>query len=114
MNKELTNDENIANLKKRKILRLVIILFATLTIILALLTIITEWFDVGFKVSVIFALITYIITTILGRMRSKIPINRNDEFDKIREEIKKTKRSNKKDTTKKKTKKTETKNIDKH
>lgn len=102
MNKELSNDENIANLKKRKILRIVIIIFATLTIILALLTIITQWFDVGFKVSVIFALITYIITTILSRVRNKIKINRNDEFDKIREEIKKTKKSSKNTTTKKK------------
>ena len=92
MKKELTNDENIANLKKRKLLRIAIIIFATITIVCALLTIISEWTDIGFKFSVLYALIAYIITTILSVQRNKIRINKNKEFDDIREEIKKTKK----------------------
>ena len=104
MEKELTNDENIANLKKRKKLRIAIIIFATITIVCALLTIITEWVDVGFKFSVIYAIIAYIITTILNVQRNKTRINKNKEFDNIREEIKKTKKRTKSTNSKKKEK----------
>ena len=95
MVKQLTNDENIANLKKRKTLRIFIIIFATITILLAILTLVSELCDSGFKFSVLYALIAYIITAILNRKRDSIPINISPEIEKIREEIKKNKAAKK-------------------
>ncbi len=87
MKKKLTNDENIKNLKKRKILRLLIILFAILTILLSLL-------NLFFQVNLVFALIAFLVTTILDRVRTNTPINKKDDIEDIRKEITKTKKRN--------------------
>lgn len=87
MKKKLTNDENIKNLKKRKILRILIILFAILTILFSLL-------NLFFQVSLIFALIAFLVTTILDRVRTNTPINKKDDIEDIRKEITKTKKRN--------------------
>lgn len=87
MKKMLTNDENIKNLKKRKILRLLIILFAILTIVFSLL-------NLFFQVSLVFALIAFVVTTILDKVRTNIEIIKKDEMEDVRKEIRKTKKRN--------------------
>lgn len=71
---KLTNDQNIKNLKKRKILRRFIILFGILTIVLAILSLTVK---LGFG----YSLVAFIIMTILTRQREKIPINLNKDTE---------------------------------
>ncbi len=71
---KLTNDQNIKNLKKRKILRRFIILFGILTIVLAILSLTVK---LGFG----YSLVAFIIMTILTRQREKIPINLNKDIE---------------------------------
>ena len=71
---KLTNDQNIKNLKKRKILRRFIILFGILTIVLAVLSLTVK---LGFG----YSLVAFIIMTILTRQREKIPINLNKDIE---------------------------------
>lgn len=85
MKKKITNDENIKNLKKRKILRYFIILFAILTIVFSVL-------NLFFQVSLVFALVFFVITTILDKVRSKIEIIKKDDMEDIRKEITKNKK----------------------
>lgn len=80
MKKKLTNDENIKNLKKRKVLRYFIILFAVLTIAFSLL-------NLFFQVSLVFALVSFVITTVLDKVRSNIEIIKKDDMEDIRKEI---------------------------
>lgn len=85
MNVKLTNDENIANLRKRKILRIVVISFSLLTILLTLLYFL-------FDISIFFAVISFVITHIFKILRDKTPINKKDDgLDSIRKEIRKSK-----------------------
>lgn len=86
MKKKITNDENIKNLKKRKILRYFIILFAILTIVFSVL-------NLFFQVSLVFALVFFVITTILDKVRSKIEIIKKDDMEDIRKEITKNKKN---------------------
>ena len=81
----ISNDQNIKNFKKREVLRILIIIFAILTICLALL-------NLFFKVHIIFAFLSYVVVFVLTRIRNKTPINKKDEFDEIRNEIKKVKK----------------------
>ncbi len=71
---KLTNDQNIKNLKTRKILRIFIIIFGLLTIILAFLSL-------TIKLGIGYSLVAFIIMTILTRKREKIPINRNKDLE---------------------------------
>ena len=64
---KLTNDQNIKNLKARKILRYFIILFGLVTIVLAILSLVI-------KLSFIYSLISFVIMTILTKKRESIPI----------------------------------------
>ena len=59
---KLTNDQNIKNLKKRKILRRFIILFGILTIVLAVLSLTVK---LGFG----YSLVAFIIMTILTKAK---------------------------------------------
>lgn len=88
MEKKITNDQNIKNLKKRKILRILIILFASVTIIFALLNLFSN-------VSIIFALVFFVITTILNRVRENTKIIKKDELADVREAINKSKKHKK-------------------
>lgn len=88
MKKELSNDENIRNLNKRKWLRIIVIVLILLTLLLILL-------NIFFKVSIIYALITFVIYQILFRIRQKIPINKVDDLEDIRKEIEKSKKKRK-------------------
>ena len=72
--KKLTNDENIKNLKTRKILRYFIIGFGILTIVFALLSLTT-------KLSFIFSLVAFIIMTLLTKKRESIPINISKDLE---------------------------------
>jgi uncharacterized membrane protein len=93
---DLTNDQNIENLKKRKYLRIIIIVFSLITILLAALSLITEIFDVGFKFSFIFSLISYLVVFFLTRKRNSIVIKKNEKIEEVRRELDKNKKLNKK------------------
>lgn len=71
---KLTNDQNIKNLKKRKILRYFIIFFGIVTIVLAILSL-------TIKLSFIFSLISFIIMTLLTKKRESIPIKINEDLE---------------------------------
>jgi len=73
MNK-LTNDQNIKNLKQRKILRYWIIIFGIVTIILSILSLVI-------KLNFVFPLITFVIMTLLTNKRNKIPINLHKDLE---------------------------------
>lgn len=78
---KLSNDENIKNLKKRELLRILMIIFSLLTIVLAFLNL----FD---KVNIVFALFSFVITVILKRVRESTEIIRkDDDIDAIKKEI---------------------------
>lgn len=68
--KKITNDEKFKAFKKRKILRIFIIIFAFLTIILAMLSLMI-------KISPIFALLSFIIEVCLTKYRDKIDYKKN-------------------------------------
>ena len=83
---KLTNDENIRNLKKRKVLRYLIIVFGIITIILAILAL-------TIKLSFIFSLVSFIIMTMLTKKRESIPIkiHKDLEMKRIENALKKQK-----------------------
>ena len=85
MNKKISNDENIKNLKKRKILRIIIIIFCLITIALAVSSLI-------FNISFIFPLLSFIITHILINIKDKIIINKKDDLKEIRKVLNKSKK----------------------
>lgn len=85
MNKKISNDENIKNLKKRKILRIIIIIFCLITIALAVSSLI-------FNISFIFPLLSFIITHILINIKEKIIINKKDDLKEIRKVLNKSKK----------------------
>jgi predicted membrane protein len=89
--KKLSNDENIRNLKTRKQLRIVIIVFCLLTILLAIA-------NLFFDVPIVFAIITFVIYFLLNKKREKIVINlkEDSELKEIRKEIDKTNKKYKK------------------
>ncbi|MBR4671839.1 MAG: hypothetical protein IKO78_01390 [Bacilli bacterium] len=89
MSKRLTNDENIENLKKRKILRYLMIFFDALTLVLAILSL-----TIG--LSLIFPLISYVIAIIFANIRKKTIINKSNEIFEVEEEIKKVHHKHKK------------------
>ena len=64
---KLTNDQNIKNLKTRKILRILIIIFGLLTIVLAILSL-------TIKLGIGYSLAAFIIMTVLTKKRESIPI----------------------------------------
>lgn len=72
MNK-ISNDENIKNLKKRKVLRIIIIIFCILTIASCILSLI-----IGLNLLVPIAL--FIITKVLISVREKTVINKKDDL----------------------------------
>lgn len=77
--KVLTNDENLENYKKRKVLRWAIIVFGIITITLAMLSL-------TIKLGVGYALIAFIIMTVLTKIRESIPLKDNDEEKELIEE----------------------------
>lgn len=87
---KLTNDENIKNLKKRKVLRYLIIVFGIITIVLAILAL-------TIKLSFIFSLIAFIIMTMLTKKRDSIPIkiHKDLEMKRIENALKKQKKTKK-------------------
>ena len=85
MKKKITNDENIKNLKKRKVLRIVIIFFSILTVILSICSL-------TFKISIIFPILSFVITHILMRIKDKILINKTDDLKSYRKVLNKNKK----------------------
>lgn len=88
MNKKLSNDENIKNLKKRKILRWFIITFCFLTIVFAIL-------NLFFDVNIIFALLCFFMVVILNKVRENTKINLNDDLAFVKRELEKSKKNKK-------------------
>lgn len=86
MNK-LTNDQNIKNLKRRKILRYLIIFLGVVTIVLAILAL-------TIKLNFVFSLISFIIMTVLTKKRESIPIkiHKDLEMKRIENALKKQKK----------------------
>ena len=88
MSERLSNDQNIANLKKRKILRILIIIFSLITMVLSILSII-----IG--ISFVFPLITFVIVTYLLNKREKTPINKSNNIYEVEKEIENVKKRKK-------------------
>ncbi len=86
--KQLTNEENISNLKKRARLRIAIMIFGPLAIIAALLNLFIEF-------PIVVALIFFIITAALSKERERTIINKNKELLKIERVIEKQKQQKK-------------------
>ncbi len=84
MNK-ISNDENIKNLKKRKVLRIIIIIFCILTIASCILSLI-----IGLNLLVPIAL--FIITKVLISVREKTVINKKDDLKYYRKVLKNSKK----------------------
>lgn len=84
MSKKLSNDENIKNLRKRKILRIVIMVCAVVTMALSFASIL-------YNLNFIFPLIAFIITHSLLRFREKIEINKKDDLADVRKMLNKNK-----------------------
>lgn len=96
---KLTNKQNVENILLRKRLRIWILIFGVITIILALLALVSNIFAEIPDVSFLFALISWLLVRFLTSYRNKIEINRNKELediDKLRKNIKSTKKSKKK------------------
>ena len=85
MKKTISNDENIRNLRRRKILRIVVIVLALVTIFLSLASIFLN-------ISFIFPLIAFIITHFILKYRDKIEINKKDDLDSVRKLLNKNKK----------------------
>ena len=85
--KTISNDENIANLKKRKYLRYAIIFFALITIVFALLDLILQN-----TLLLLLAIIFFIITTFLNKYRESLKIIKKDELKEVREAIEENKK----------------------
>lgn len=85
MAKKLSNDENIKNLKKRKILRIAIIVFCILTIAFSVLTLVI-------KTNVIIPIVTFIIAKILIKIRDNTEINKKDDLKDVRKVLSKSKK----------------------
>lgn len=64
---ELTNEKKLNNYKKRKILRIIIIISSLITIVLSILSLII-------KLNIIYALLGFIITTVLTKYRNSLEI----------------------------------------
>ena len=71
---KLTNDQNIKNLKTRKILRWLIIILGIITIVLSILSL-------TIKLGIGYAIVAFLITTILTKKRESIPININKDLE---------------------------------
>lgn len=84
---KLTNDQNIKNLKTRKVLRTLIIIFGLLTIVLAILSL-------TIKLGIGYSLVAFIITTLLTKKRESIPIkvSKDIETKRIERAMKKQKK----------------------
>ncbi len=79
---KLTNDQNIINLKKRRVLRYIIISCLSLGIIMAFLNLILQ--------KLIFLIVAFcliLIAFILRQIRDSIQIIKHDELEDIRKEI---------------------------
>lgn len=61
----MTNDEKIKNVKKRKILKVLVIFFGLLTLILAIYSLVTKFTPIP-------ALITFIIEAVISKYRDKL------------------------------------------
>lgn len=97
MEKELTNGENVENLRKREKLRIGMLIFSFLTVVFAVLDIIFSN-----TMFLVLAIICFIVANILKRKREKTIIKRRDDYDKKIENI--IKSSEKEEKKKKKSK----------
>jgi len=114
--KELTNDENLRNLKRRKIIRYIILPLYFATIVVALADLFAQQ-----TILLLIAILLFLLTVSLDKYRESIPIIKSDELEDDKEEIENSKEKNKeesikeekKEEVKKETKKTTTKKTTK-
>ncbi len=85
--KKLSNDENITNLKKRKYLRTLSIIFAFLTIVFAFVNL----FDRSKGWALVVAVLCAIASRFTITFREKIPINKAEDYVSFTESKKKKK-----------------------
>lgn len=83
MNKKLSNDENIRNLKKRYILRIVIIIILLATLVLSVCSIFYNFL-------IIPTIILFIIAKVITKVRENTPINKisDNDVEYVRKSIK--------------------------
>jgi low affinity Fe/Cu permease len=84
---KISNEQNIKNLKKRKILRYVIIVLAFATIILGLLDLFYQR-----TILLIITIALFVLVTILQNYRDSIKIIRHDDLADVRKEIEENKK----------------------
>ena len=89
MSTRISNDENIENLRKRKIYRIVIIIFSILTILLALGSIFINQ-DIIYP-----ALLAYLIVAYFSNKRKKTIINKKEDLYEVEKEIENVKKRKK-------------------
>ncbi len=80
MVRKLSNEENIRNLKKRKIMRyaMIVLLIATLTLTIC---------HFIFGISIIWGLAAYVASYCIKIVWERTPINRVDDLSSVRKEI---------------------------
>ena len=103
MNK-ITNEQNVENFEKRKILRIIIIITSIITIILAVASLILNFSlkeELLGNFVMLSALIFFLITAVLKRMRDKLQIEVSEKIKAIRREKAKKKEKNLKKAKKK-------------
>ena len=78
---KISNDENIKNLKKRKIIKYILIVFYFATIILALA-------DLFYQRTILLlaTILLFLITMSLNKYRESIPIIKHDELEDVKKE----------------------------
>ncbi len=89
MSTRISNDENIENLRKRKIYRMIIIIFSILTILLALGSIFISQ-DLIYP-----ALLVYLVVAYFSNKRKKTIINKREEIYQVEKEIENVKKRKK-------------------
>ncbi len=77
MKKNISNDANIANFRRRKFLRYGIIITSLMTIILAFLSL-------TIKLNIIYALVVFLVSVVLQRMFANTELKVSKEVEKKR------------------------------
>lgn len=89
----LTNDQNIQNLKTRKILRVIIMIGFLLTMITSVLSLILYFMYQ--KITFYIPLLFFLITSLIVKKRESIPLNKSKELLEIEKELKEHKKKGK-------------------
>ena len=89
MSTKISNDENIENLRKRKVYKTVIIIFSILTILLALGSMFINQ-DIIYP-----AILSYLVVAYFSNKRKKTIINKREDLYEVEKEIENVKKHKK-------------------